>query len=181
MFDDPVGRVGQDVVAQGLHASLDGVVVSAAAVSGEDVVDELLATSLSELEASCPHGLVDRGPFGARRGTGSELVEVADRGFGLADRVVRGGPLVERRQGALLTCRRRSCAAGHGVEHGLDWGRRCRGPVGEGRLGGDQRVELLELDDVGPVGDDPVPSILLSGGGRDEMLVDVCRADVCRR
>lgn len=41
--DDPVGRVGQNVIAQGLHASLDGVVVSAPAISGEDVVDELLA------------------------------------------------------------------------------------------------------------------------------------------
>ena len=39
------------------------------------------------------------------------------------------------------------------------------------------RVELLEFDDVGPVGDDPVPSILLSGGRRDEMLVDLCRAN----
>ena len=128
MFDNPVGRVGQGVVPEGVLALFDGVVVSVPAVSGEDVVDELLATSLSELEASCPHGLVDRGPFGARRGAGREFVEVADRGFGLADRVVRGGLLVERRQGALLTCRRGSCAARHGVEHGLDWG---RGAVGQ--------------------------------------------------
>ena len=138
VLDDPVGRIGQHVITQGLHPSFDGAVVSATAVSGEDVVDEVLATSLSELKASCPHGLVDCGPFGVRRGTGCDPVEVAYLRFGLADRVVRSGLLVECRQGALLTCRRRSSGACHGVEHGLDWGRGCGGPVGEGGLGGDR-------------------------------------------
>ncbi len=54
----------------------------------------------------------------------------------------------------------------------------CRRPVGEGRLGGDQRVELFEFDNVGPVGDDPVPPLLLFADSCDEMLVNVCGVDV---
>ena len=103
VFDDPVGRVGQHVVADGEPSPFDGVVVSAAAVSGEDVVDVLLSASLSEFEPCRPQRLLDCSPLGARRGTWGELVEVADLGFGLTDRVVRGGLLVERRQCALLT------------------------------------------------------------------------------
>ncbi len=55
--------------------------------------------------------------------------------------------------------------------------RRCR-PVGECGLRGDERIELLEFDDVGPVGDDPVPPLVLCVDGGDEMLVDHRGADV---
>jgi hypothetical protein len=138
----------------------------------------LASACLTGFEPRRPQRFLDRSPLSARRGTWGELVEVADLGLGLPDGVVGRGLLVECRQGALLTCPRRTCAARHGVEHGLYWGRGCRGPMGEGRLGVDQSVDLFQFDDVRPVGDDPVPSTLLSGGRRDEMLVDFCRADV---
>ena len=48
VFDDPVGRVGEDVVADGETASLDGVVVGTDAVSGEDVVDCVVPGELVE-------------------------------------------------------------------------------------------------------------------------------------
>ena len=91
LFDDPVGRVGQHVAADGMHASLDGVVVGTTAVTGEDVVDALRSASLAELQPRCTQRPLDSGPFGARRGTAREFVELADCGFGLAGGVVRGG------------------------------------------------------------------------------------------
>ena len=38
---------------------------------------------------------------------------------------------------------------------------------------GDEGVDLFELDDVGPVGDDPVAPGVLSVGGGGEVLMDV--------
>ena len=63
LFDDPVGRVGQGVVAHGEPTSLDGVVVRSTAVSGKDVIDVLLLVSLSELEPRDLQRLVDRNAF----------------------------------------------------------------------------------------------------------------------
>jgi hypothetical protein len=51
LFGDPAGWLGQDVVADGEPASLDGVVVRRTAVRRKDVADALLPASLSELES----------------------------------------------------------------------------------------------------------------------------------
>ena len=120
LFDDPVGWVGEDVVADGETASLAGVVVGAAAVSGEDVVDALLSASLSKLDSCRPQCVVDGRPLGARRDTGGKLVEVVDLCLGLSNGVVGGRFLVECGQCALLTRWWRRSGTSHGVEYGLD-------------------------------------------------------------
>lgn len=135
--------VGEDVVADGEPSSFDGVVMGAAAVSGEDGVDVLLSASLSELDSCGPQCVVDGGPLGARRDAGGQLVEVVDLCPGLSNGVVGGGFLVEGGQCALLTRWWRSSGTSHGVEYGLDCWRYGGRPVGESRLGGDQCVELL--------------------------------------
>ncbi len=172
VFDDPVGWVGEDVVADGEPSSFDEVIVGAAAVSGEDVVDVLLSSSLSKLDSGRPQGVVDGGPLGARCDPVGQLVEVVDLCLGLSNGVVGGGFLVECGQGALLTRWWGRSGTSHGVEYGLDWGRFGGRPVGQSRLGGDQCVELFEFDDVGPVGDDPVAPFLLGVDCGDEVVVD---------
>ena len=52
------------------------------------------------------------------------------------------------------------------------------GPVGEWRLGGDEGVDLFELDDVGPVGDDPVAPGVLGAGGGEEVVVHLGGVEV---
>ena len=54
----------------------------------------------------------------------------------------------------------------------------CLGPVGEGRLGSDEGIDLFEFDDVGPVGDDPGATCVLDAGRVEEPRQKVCRVDV---
>ena len=105
VLDDPLGWLGQDVVANGEQASLDGIRMRSSPVPGEDLIDSLLPTSLAKLESRRPQRLVDRSLLGVRRGSCSEPVEIADLGLGLSNRVVRCRLLVERRQGAVLVRR----------------------------------------------------------------------------
>ena len=152
--------------------------MGAGAVSGEDVVDVLFSASLSEFESCRSQCVVDRGPFDARRDTCCELVEVVDLRSGPSNGVGGGRLLVERGQCALLARWWGRSGTGKGVECGLDCGRYGGRPVGESGFGGDQFVDLLEFDDVGPVGDDPVAPFLLGADGGDEVIVDFRGAGV---
>ena len=161
------GWVGEGVVGEGDGPLLSRVVGGVGDVAGEDSLDALLVAGVAEFGP----GGIDRGVRRHRvrlgGGPGGDVVEVAavvarvvgqDRWRGLVGRSRRGCvPRDGRRCGARSRSVSSTCCTGSGCAVG-QWA--------SGRLGGDEGVDLFELDDVGPVGDDPVRAGRLGRGWR---------------
>ncbi len=156
MINRPRRWLSEHVVGNGESAPLACVGVWVGAVAGEHVVDPLRSSGSDQVVACGVPGGVDRVAFSRCRWSGGEPVESSEFRLQMSYGVVRDRLTINDAEAAIFAFRCWGSGGGHGVDHGLHCCRLGCWPVGEGRLRGDQGVDLFEFDDVWPVGDDPV-------------------------
>ena len=176
VFDQPLWGLGERVVVDGGDAVGARDVVGAVAAAPKGAVDGLLSADRVEFVVESLDVGVDRSQFGWC-GVLGQPAEFAEARGESSEWVGVGLCLRDLGECSFLAPVGRHGGVGERLEESVYFDRSPGGPLSGCRQRGDQLVDLLEFDEVGPVGDDPLASVVLGGGGGEEVLVEFGRVD----